>query len=115
MFEDADVMSEGATRTDATGLMYYGTTSVLLPLASSGGHIPDESAEEIAHLLRCDPHARVRAIRIARREAQVRTRSPIGRVRAEVLIHRQADGVRFDVDVEAPVVEQAMGKAARKK
>lgn len=101
MFEHADVMSEGACRTEATGSVYYGSTSIVLALESQGGHIPDEAAGRIVRLLRFNPHARVRAIRIACREAQVRATVPLGQVRAELTFSQQDAGIIIDVDVEA--------------
>lgn len=107
LFETADVMSEGATRSEPEGKTYYGTTSVLLPFTSSGGRIPDELADKVTQLLAHDPHARLRAVRIARVEAQVRSGGPIGRLRAELCVRRVQRGIRVDVDVEARVFEHA--------
>ena len=69
LFEAADVMSEGATRSEPDGATYYGSTSVLLP--------------------------------------QVRSGAPIGRVRAELFVRRDARGIRVDVDVEARVFKNS--------
>jgi hypothetical protein len=96
-------MSEGATRSEPDGATYYGSTSVLLPFSSHGGAVPKERAREIAQLIASDPHARIRAIRIACLEAQIRSGAPIGRVRAELFVRRDARGIRVDVDVEARV------------
>jgi hypothetical protein len=103
LFESADVMSEGAVRKEREGSMYYGTTSVLLPYVSHGGHLPDELGLLVGRLLSCDMHARVRAIRIACREAQVRSPLPLGRVNAELVVRPDTRGLRIDVEVEAPV------------
>jgi hypothetical protein len=103
LFECADVMSEGATRSEPDGATYYGSTSVLLPFASRGGAVPDELGREIAALVAADPHARIRAVRIACLEAQVRSNGRIGRVRAELAVRHDTRGVRVDVDVEARV------------
>jgi hypothetical protein len=103
LFEAADVMSEGATRSEPDGATYYGSTSVLLHFSSHGGAVPKERAREIAQLIASDPHARIRAIRIACLEAQIRSGAPIGRVRAELFVRRDARGIRVDVDVEARV------------
>jgi hypothetical protein len=103
LFECADVMSEGATRNEPDGATYYGSTSVLLPFASRGGAVPDELGREIAALVAADPHARIRAVRIACLEAQVRSNGRIGRVRAELAVRHDTRGVRVDVDVEARV------------
>jgi hypothetical protein len=103
LFEAADVMSEGATRDETDGSVYYGSTSILLPFSSRGGLIPDDQAEQVARLLLRDPHARLRATRIARLEAQVRSAAPIGRVRAEMGVSKVATGVQVSVEVEARV------------
>jgi hypothetical protein len=114
LFECADVMSEGATRNEPDGATYYGSTSVLLPFASRGGAVPDELGREIAALVGADPHARIRAVRIACLEAQVRSNARIGRVRAELSVRHDARGVRVDVDVEARVFTDVMpAKAGR--
>ncbi|MFZ5894469.1 MAG: hypothetical protein ACOY0T_25630 [Myxococcota bacterium] len=106
LFERADVMSEGKVREEPDGRTYYGSTSVLLPFVSQGGGVPDESAAEMLRMLAYDPHARTRAIRIACLEAQVRARSPIGRVRAEFSTRRDRRGLCLDVEVEARVFEE---------
>jgi hypothetical protein len=103
LFEHADVMSEGKTKDESDGFMYYGSTSILLPFVSRGGQVPDESADELTSLIGIDPHARLRAIRIACLEAQVRARAPIGRVRAELFVRKDRKGLRIDVEVEARV------------
>jgi len=105
LFEQADVISEGAVRQEALGPCYYGTTSVLLPTLSHGGLIPDDQRASFARQLRADPHARVRAVRIACREAQVRSRAVMGLLRAEVQVVEDQTGVRFDIDVEAMLGE----------
>jgi hypothetical protein len=107
LFERADVMSEGKTRDEPDGTTYYGSTSVLLTFASRGGAVPDEGANELVALVAIDPHARVRAIRIACLEAQVRARAPIGRVRAELSVRLDRRGVCIDVEVEARVFDEA--------
>lgn len=103
LFESADVMSEGATRSEPEGAVYYGSTSVLLPRISKGGSIPDEEVDVLSRLLRGDPHARLRAVRIACLEAQLRAGDRLGPVRAELTVRRDPRGIRVDVDVEAPV------------
>jgi hypothetical protein len=114
LFECADVMSEGATRAEPDGSTYYGSTSVLLPFASKGGAVPDEQGNEVARLIASDPHARLRAVRIACLEAQVRSSGPIGRVRAELAVRSDVRGVRVDVDVEARVFSDAVPRPARR-
>lgn len=105
LFENADVMSEGATRSEGGRLVYYGTTSVLLAKVSSGGGVPDEQAAEVARMVRVDPHARLRAVRVACLEAQVRSDGPIGRIRADLMVRLDTSGVRIDIELEADVSE----------
>ena len=106
MFEAADVMSEGALRNEKNGAVYYGTTSIVLLVVSKGGQIPDEALEQCLRLLRSDPHARLRAVRVAWREAAVRARVPLGQLRAELQFSTTPFGVKIDVDVEAAELEQ---------
>lgn len=107
MFEAADVMSEGAPRSERGSTTYYGTTSIVLPTISAGGHIPDDDLDNSLSLLRRDPHARVRAIRVAWREAAVRAGAPLGQLRAELAFSVTSHGVKIDVDVEAEQLEQS--------
>jgi hypothetical protein len=65
-------------------------------------------------LIASDPHARLRAVRIACLEAQVRSTAPIGRVRAELAVRSDVRGVRVDVDVEARVFSDALPRATRR-
>jgi hypothetical protein len=114
LFECADVMSEGATRDEPDGKTYYGSTSVLLPFASRGGGVPDELAASVAELVASDPHARLRAVRIACLEAQIRSNARLGRVRAELCVRADAHGVRVDVDVEARVFADVQPRPPRR-
>jgi hypothetical protein len=107
MFEAEDVMSEGALRAEAGGSVYYGTTSIVLLVQSKGGQIPDALIADCLKLLRHDPHARLRAIRVAWREAAVRAAVPIGQMRAELSFSSSPLGVKIDVDVEAEQLEQS--------
>lgn len=116
LFESADVMSEGATRDEPEGATYYGSTSILLPFSSRGGSVPDERARDLIRLIQRDPHARLRAVRVACLEAQVRINAPIGRVRAELFVRNDSRGIRVDVEVEARVFRDSAlpGSSPRK-
>jgi hypothetical protein len=109
LFEASDVMSEGATRDEPDGPVYYGSTSVLLPRVSRGGLVPDAEVDFIRHAVAHDPHARVRAVRIACLEAQLRAGGALGRVRAELVVRADVRGIRIEVDVEARVYEEPAG------
>lgn len=113
LFEKADVVSEGAVRDEPDGPVYYGSTSVLLATFQHGGRYSEGDRDEVLQLLSADPHARVRAVRIACLEAQLRARRSIGAVRAELTIRRDARGVRIDIDVEARVTQELMSRETR--
>ena len=99
LFQSADVMSEGAVRREAGEAdYYYGLTSVMLRAASRDGPIPDRELERVAMALNHDPHARVRALRIAYLEAQLRAEAPVLRMLAEVVVRRTATEIRVDVE-----------------
>jgi hypothetical protein len=66
--------------------------------------LPDALGKDVLRLVSRDPHARVRAVRIACREARVRSVNPIGQIRAEVVVRSDPRGIRLDVEVEAVVV-----------
>lgn len=103
IFEAADVVSEGAVRSEADGPVYYGSTSVQLIPAARGQDYSKQDEDELVKLLHVNPHAKVRAVRIACLEAQLRAGCPIGAVKAELTICKSARGVRVNVDVEARV------------
>ncbi|MEJ7730560.1 MAG: hypothetical protein WKG00_15235 [Polyangiaceae bacterium] len=108
LIEAADVVSEGEEREEQNGRVYYGTTSVLL---SSRG-LADEDLEELAQVLRLDPHTRLRVLRTAAREASSRASARLGAVKAEVSVHATREGVLFTVDVAARV-SQSGGRRSR--
>src|SRR5690606_30079162 len=108
LFESADVISEGATRVETEGSIYYGSTSIVLLARSRGGSVDDDQLEEVTRLVGSDPHAHIRAVRIACLEAQLRAGGPIGRVRAELFVRKDPDGVRVDVEVDARDIEEAI-------
>lgn len=70
--------------------------------------------QDVLRVIAVDPHARLRAVRIACLEAQLRAGAPIGRVHAELFVRRDARGVRIDVDVEARVFEQGQERTRRR-
>jgi hypothetical protein len=107
LFEKADVVSEGAVRSEADGPVYYGSTSVLLATTAYGGVYANADRDALMRLVEADPHARVRAVRIACLEAQLRARQAIAAIRAELTIRRDTRGVRIDIDIEARVIVEA--------
>ena len=104
-FERADLVSEGAVKTGTTDT-YYGSTSILL-------HVPPHERERTAHLARDCVHVRLRAVRLARREAEVRSQGRLGVSRCDVKIVAAPDGLRIDVDLEAPLLSKLQKRVAR--
>lgn len=98
-FDAADVVSEGRTEGEAGRQVYYGSTSVLLPF---GRTEPVTAAEiESAWTAQLDPHLRVRALRIARREAIFRAGAELDCVHAELTVTVTQLGLRVAIDVVA--------------
>jgi hypothetical protein len=98
LVESADVVSEGATRTEDGSAVYYGSTSLLFRAEAIG-----VSPEDLKLVLERDPHVRLLALRVARREIAARVASDIGPLRAEVSVSLKGRCVTFDVDVVAAV------------
>lgn len=100
--ELADVVSEGSSQSDAQGRpVYFGSSSIVLEWSRA----PDERLcdPELSPLVMSDPHLRVRALRIARREAEVRAGGELCSMRADLLAHTSRRGIVLTIDVEARV------------
>jgi len=110
MLKQADVVSEGSTMTDDAGLSYYGTTSILCALEPSPREAAGMEAEELAVLIMSDAHARLRLLRLARREAAARAGGSIGELSVEMIgyaVRREGKTMlAIDFDVSAPVAQQ---------
>ncbi len=79
--EDADIVSEGDVVMEEGVRVYYGSTSLRTVI--------DETAQDAAALSRvviADPHARLRLLRLAYREAVVRAGAPIDVMHAEMAV-----------------------------
>jgi hypothetical protein len=108
-FDAADAVSEGAPRTEARGVVWYGSTSLILHLDAK----TDEERAFLAAVAARDLHVRTRALRVAVREASVRAGVRLGRSQCEVRFGVDPGGVRIDVDVQAPFIEGS-GAATRR-
>ncbi len=104
VIEAADVVSEGSTRAEPGGLVYYGSTSVLLARVSAGGQLPDDQIAGFLEVVRSDPHTRARALRIAHREATRRAGGEIGTLHADLGVRAEARGVLLLVEVMAQLL-----------
>ncbi len=103
LFERADVLSEGSVLIEPHGRMWYGSTSLILP--SAWGIQPSILAEVADR----NVHVRLRALRMALREACVRAPARLGRLMCEIRISSDDERVRIDVDVQAPLIEVRTG------
>jgi hypothetical protein len=94
----ADVLSEGSVREERDGRVWYGSTSLILSVAGA-------EASVLFALARRDVHFRLRALRVAHREASLRAPARLGRLTSEIRVEFRGGAVRIDVDVQAPLIE----------
>ena len=112
--EAAEVLREGDVRDEPGGeRAFYGSTSLFVAARSAGGPLPDVDVAELGAILGVDPHVRVRALRVARREAEVRAAAPIGPIRAEVTVSAGARGITVLVEVVATLLDRARSARGR--
>jgi hypothetical protein len=103
LFETADVVSEGAARGEGNERSYFGSSNIILLLAREGCDEAPEALDHLASAASLDPHVRLRAMRMARREAAQRANGPLDQMRAEITVSPCGRGVAVHVDVEAHV------------
>jgi hypothetical protein len=96
LFEEADIVSEGAPRDIGAHVAYFGSTDILL-------RTQEAKSDDLAKVALRDPHLRLRAVRTARREAAQRAGGPLDRLHAEITVSSDARGVTVHVEVEAHV------------
>lgn len=106
LFEHADVVSEGAIRAENVGSTYYGFTSILLKDQSHGGGYEDAERLTLFEMLSIDPHARIRAVRIACLDAQLRAGTALASIHAEFAAQLEPRGIRIAVEVEASIISE---------
>jgi hypothetical protein len=110
LFDAADSVSEGSVKDEALGQVWYGTTSVILVLPAA---MSDEDRTLLVGVASKDLHVRLRAVRLAHREAQLRAPSTLGRCNCEIRVGSESRGVRIDVDIQAPLIEGSRGGMTR--
>jgi hypothetical protein len=101
LFDGADVVSEGAPRGEDPHREYFGSTDIVLLVQPER---TGDDLETIADLVARDPHVRVRALRMARREAAQRAMGPLDRMWSEISVTSSDRGVSVHVEVQAPVL-----------
>lgn len=100
--EVADVVSEGRMNGDR----YFGSTSIFLAWqkAPEGLSYESDATRAQRQALLHDPHLRLRALRLARREAEARATGNISSVSADLRANFDARGMFVTIDVEALVM-----------
>jgi hypothetical protein len=104
LFDRADTVSEGCVRDEKAGRVWYGSTSLILHV--DHGEAYGSEPAFLAALVTKDLHVRLRAVRIAHREACARSPCRLGRFTCEIRVEPDARGVRIDVDGQAPLIER---------
>ncbi len=105
LFDAADAVSEGGVVCEGRGQTWYGSTSLILGLPTETS---DSERAFIAEVAARDLHVRLRSVRLALREAQLRAPTALGRSSCEIRVGWEARGVRIDVDVQAPLIEGSL-------
>ncbi len=95
-FERADVVSEGGI----VAGVFRGFTSILLHWANAPISIAGNGDD--AKALVADPHLRVMALRLARREAISRSGGDLYTLRVDMQVEASPQGLCLAIDVEAP-------------
>ena len=103
LFARADTVSEGCTREEAAGPIWYGSTSLIL--RPEGLKPPVSDPAFLSGLVARDIHVRLRAVRTAVREACLRAPGRLGLFTCEIRVIPDPQGVRIDVDIQAPLIE----------
>ncbi len=100
LFARADVISEGSVREEPGGRVWYGSTSLILSA-------PEETAVVLVRLAARDVHFRLRALRMAHREASLRAPSchSVALTGDEFASPSSPGRLEIDVDVQAPLIE----------
>jgi hypothetical protein len=99
-FDEADVVSEGAASGADPTRRYFGSTDILLLVQPERG---GDDMRMLAKVIAADPHVRLRAVRMARREAAQRALGPLDRVETEITVVPRTGGIAVHVEVEAAV------------
>ena len=103
LFDRADVVSEGAARGEGAERSYFGSSNIILLVKPEDA---GQSVESLAGAVAHDPHVRLRAMRMARREAAQRADGTLDRLRAEITVSACQTGIAVHVEVEAQLLPE---------
>lgn len=109
LFAAADAISEGAVKEENGERVWYGSTSLILLLATATS---SEERTFLKALAERDVHVHLHALRSAHREAQSRAPGLLGRTICELRFEDDPRGLRIDVDVQAPLIERRQATRA---
>jgi len=113
MLERADLVSEGAVVEEEGRRVYYGSTSLHARIERATLEaLPRPSVEQLGTVVLADPHARLRLLRLAHREAASRAGATLdvlsAELRAEVAMRGNETWLAIAIDVGAPLVDAAV-------
>lgn len=108
LLDRADVMTEGQASQEATGLVWYGSTSIVLRVDG----LDEADLARFRAVAEHDLHVRARVVRLAHREASLRAPRALGRVSCELRFLTAPEGLRIDVDVQAPLIERRRARSS---
>ena len=109
LLETADTLSEGTLRDENDRRVWYGSTSFIVPIADR------KDLEFLVAVIARDLHVRLRAVRIACREAGLRAPSRLSQAQCEIKFAVDSRGLRIDVDVQAPLIRRGVGRVSAKR
>lgn len=99
---NADIVSEGKVTLGKDGLRYDGSTSILLAFTSFEiGH--RATRDVLVELVSLCPHIRLRAIRIAHREASSRAEGQLNTLSCQIAVSRARERIAIDIEVSARI------------
>jgi len=101
--EKVDVVSEGVVGAEEGGLVYRGSTSLIVLSDRHGGLIPHAAVSEAAQVAMRDPHFWLRAVRAARLEAVSRCQGELSTIHVDLKVGVDPKGIRADIDVDGRV------------
>lgn len=120
VLERADIVSEGGRSSEPPGSVYYGSTNLRCVPEPRPASIRQLDLAAVARLMLADPHARLRLVRLARREAAARAPGPLGVVQVEISAEPAmgatggdpaAAVIEVQLDVTAALVDAAAGQS----
>ena len=102
LFKSADVMSEGAVQ-GTRDASYYGTTNIVVTFPA---HFESNECAAHAAVARACVHVKLRALRVARREAQSRANLDLAASHCELAFTSDATRLHIHIELSAKVLHK---------